>query len=80
MDIKYADSTGFFKVKEISCFYVLQNLPVPIRRNFQRKGKKAKEKDEKERRQGKKETEKNRIGRKARKKMRGILNALTRIC
>jgi hypothetical protein len=58
----------------------LQNLLVLIRRNFQRKGKKEKEKDGKERRSGKKETEKDRIGRKARKKMSRILNALKRIC
>jgi hypothetical protein len=57
----------------------LQNLLVLIRRNFQRKGKKEKEKDGKERREDK-ETEKDRIGRKARKKMSRIFNALKIIC
>ncbi len=58
----------------------MQNLLVLIGRNFQRKGKKEKEKDGKERREGKKETEKHRIGRKAGKKMSRILNASQRIC
>ncbi len=57
----------------------MQNLLVLIGRNFQRKGKKEKEKDGKERREDK-ETEKDRIGRKATKKMSRILNALKRIC
>ncbi len=48
---------------------------VLIRRNFQRKGKKEKEKDGKERREGKKETEKDKTERKAREKMSGIFNA-----
>jgi hypothetical protein len=56
-------------------FLCFAKLMVLIRRNFQRKGKKEKEKDGKERREGKKETEKDKTERKAREKMSGIFNA-----